>query len=136
LLNDANGILIKPGENTQAAALVEAVVVYHVHKNQMRANKACTGQVGTVRLLEHFSGFEFFLLPSRVSVPPTSGYRLLAVSRLGIGSILNRAFEDLHGCESSRFFIFRLGFLSQGMLRPPPRRLISINSIQGFRAGG
>ena len=44
LLNDANDILIKPGENTQAAALVEAVVVYHVHKNQMRANPASNGR--------------------------------------------------------------------------------------------
>jgi hypothetical protein len=34
-------------------------------------NKACTGQVGFVAIFEHYSGFEFFLLPSRVSVPPT-----------------------------------------------------------------
>ena len=32
LLNNANDIRIKPGENTQAVALVEAVVVYHIQK--------------------------------------------------------------------------------------------------------
>ena len=44
-------------------------------------NKACTGQVGTVRFFRHFSldsppgqaGFEFFLLPSIVHArPPAS----------------------------------------------------------------
>ena len=30
----------------------------------------CTGLVGTVRLFKHFSGFEFFLLPSRIHARP------------------------------------------------------------------
>jgi hypothetical protein len=51
-LNNAKSILLKPGENSQAAALVEAMVVCHFHKNQMLANKACTGQVGFVAIFE------------------------------------------------------------------------------------
>jgi len=60
-----------------AAALVEAVVVYHVHKNQMRGNTACTGQRGLplrgVQQFQAFFGFEFILLPIIVHArPPAS----------------------------------------------------------------
>jgi hypothetical protein len=36
-------------------------------------NKACTGRWGTVRLFEHFSGFEFFLVSNRVHAHPHAG---------------------------------------------------------------
>jgi hypothetical protein len=41
---------------------------------QPAPNKACTGRVGTVRLLEHFSTVEFFLPIERVSAshPPVT----------------------------------------------------------------
>ena len=35
-------------------------------------NKACTGRWGFCGIFEHFSGFEFFLLPSRVHARPTA----------------------------------------------------------------
>jgi hypothetical protein len=35
-----------------------------------RANKACSGQVGFCGIFKHFSGFGFFLLPSRIHARP------------------------------------------------------------------
>ena len=49
-------------------------MVYHVHKNQMRANTACTGGRGFVAVFKHFGsrGFEFILLPIIVHVRPAA----------------------------------------------------------------
>ena len=44
----------------------------NVANQQSQANKACTGQVGTVRLFKHFTGFEFFLLPNRIHARPSA----------------------------------------------------------------
>ncbi len=44
-------------------------------------NKACTGQVGFVAVFEHFSGFEFILLPSIVHArPPASNTNRCAIN--------------------------------------------------------
>ena len=49
------------------------MVINLLSKNQKRANTACSGLVGTVRIFEHFSGFQFFLLPSIIHArPPTT----------------------------------------------------------------
>ncbi len=43
------------------------------HQEKAMPNIACTGQVGFVAIFKHFSGFEFFLLPSIVHArPPAS----------------------------------------------------------------
>jgi hypothetical protein len=39
---------------------------------ELPPNKACTGQVGTVRHFKHFSGFEFSLLPSIFHTRPAA----------------------------------------------------------------
>jgi DNA modification methylase len=43
-----------------------------VSKNVNAPNKACTGLAGTVRLFEHFSGFEFLPAPEHSLVPPAN----------------------------------------------------------------
>jgi len=40
--------------------------------NKKTPNKACTGRWGFCAIFEHFSGFEFSLLPSRVHVRPSA----------------------------------------------------------------
>jgi len=38
-------------------------------------NKACTGRWGFCGFFEYFSGFEFFLLPSRIHARPSAMLR-------------------------------------------------------------
>jgi len=41
-----------------------------VLQNKKPANKACTGRWGFCSIFEQFSGFEFYLLSSRIHTPP------------------------------------------------------------------
>ncbi len=47
--------------------------IFHCcYSQKPQPNKACTGRWGVCGIFEHFSGFEFFLLPSRVHTRPSA----------------------------------------------------------------
>jgi hypothetical protein len=80
----------------------------------------CSGFVGLGAVFKHFSGLEFFLIFGVNLVPPTNHYRLPQLSRAREGFPATNFFENFHGCESSRFFIFRRCVLFLENASPPP----------------
>jgi len=65
-----------------ATLLEEALVTVHENRitlfdtkfvfPEIVGNKACSGRLGFCGIFKHFSGFEFFLLPSRVHARPAA----------------------------------------------------------------
>jgi len=57
---------------TKSLLLSAVEQVVHISASGGPPNKACTGRWGFCRVYEHFSGFEFSLLPSRVRARPSA----------------------------------------------------------------
>ena len=67
---------------------------------QTPANKACTGRWGFCGIFKHFSGFGFFLLPSRVHARPHAGNANRWANPMG--KLVPFQQEWLHGSIRSR----------------------------------